>query len=130
MARILIVDDEESILALLRRLFTLHGHEVDTAADGAQAVDLVQKKKYELMLIDHYMPNMTGVEAVALIRSSDKFNDMKILMVTQASVTKEVDEAYQAGVDGYVVKPFEMDRLLEKVQETLRGGGRKPHEDA
>lgn len=119
MARILIVDDEESIRDLVKRLLSLHGHSVETAVNGVEAVDRLQKQKYDLMIIDRYMPKMSGVDAVALIRTSPKFKDLKILMVTMTSTTKDVDEAFDAGVDGYVVKPFDMNKLLEKVNLTL-----------
>ncbi|HEX4047626.1 MAG TPA: response regulator [Elusimicrobiota bacterium] len=119
MARILAVDDEEPILLIVKRLLTLHGYAVDTAADGAAAVDQLQKKHYDLMIIDLVMPRMSGLDAVAIVRSSPKFKSLKILMVTHTSVTKDVDAAYHAGIDGYVVKPFDIQQLLEKIERTL-----------
>jgi DNA-binding response OmpR family regulator len=119
MARVLVVDDEEQVRAVLLRLLKLHGHVVETASDGAEALDKLEKKPYDLMIIDRNMPRLTGIEAVAMIRSSAKLAGMKILMVTQASVTKEVDQAFEAGVDGYVVKPFDFDRLAAKIEKTL-----------
>ena len=119
MAKILVVDDEEPIRALVKRLLSLHGHAVDTADDGAAAVDQLQKKRYDLMIIDHFMPKMSGIDAVAVIRSSPAFRDLKILMVTLTSVTKDIDEAFEAGIDGYVIKPFNMNQILEKVEKTL-----------
>jgi CheY-like chemotaxis protein len=121
MARILVVDDEEPVRALLKRLLALHGHAVDTAEDGAQAVDQVQKKSYDLLIIDRHMPNMSGVDAVAILRTSPRFKSLKILMATQDSVIGSVDQAFEAGVDGYVVKPFDMKKLLAKVDRTLAG---------
>ena len=119
MARILVVDDEETVRAVVKRLLTLHDHSVDTAADGAEAIDRLQKRRYDLMIIDRNMPRMSGVEAVAVIRTSPRFKDLKILMVTQESTTKTIDEAYERGVDGYVVKPFDMNKLLQKVKLAL-----------
>jgi CheY-like chemotaxis protein len=119
MARILVVDDEESIREVVRRLLSLHGHTVETAVNGAEALDRLQNRKYDLMIIDRFMPKMSGVDAVAVLRTSPKFKDLKILMVTMTSTTKDVDEAFDAGVDGYVVKPFDMNKLLEKVNLTL-----------
>jgi len=120
MARILVVDDEEQIRTLLRKLFSLHGHTVDAAANGEEAIDQVQKQSYDLMLIDRFMPIMTGIDAVSVIRSSPKFKDLKILMVTSAERIEDIDTAYKAGVDGYVIKPFDINRLLEKVDQTLK----------
>jgi two-component system chemotaxis response regulator CheY len=122
MAKILVVDDEEAIRALMKRLLSLHGHDVDTADDGAAAVDQLQKKHYDLMLIDHFMPVMSGLKAVSVVRSTPKFKDLKILMVTLASYTKDVDEAFEAGIDGYVVKPFNMKQIMDKIELTLLKG--------
>lgn len=119
MARILIVDDEEAIRDLVKRLLSLHGHSVDTASDGTEVVDQLQKKHYDLMIIDRSMPKMSGTDAVTLIRSSPKFKGLKILMVTLTSLNKDIDAAFEAGIDGYVIKPFDMNRLLEKVESTL-----------
>jgi DNA-binding response OmpR family regulator len=120
MASLLVVDDEEQIRTLLRKLFSLHGYAVETASDGDVAIDMVQKKPFDLMLIDRMMPKMSGIDAVSVIRSSPKFKTMKILMVTSAELIEEIDEAYKAGVDGYVIKPFDINRLLDKVAETLK----------
>lgn len=120
MARILVVDDEEPIRELVKRLLSMHGHTVTTAADGTEAVDLIQNGRYDLMLIDRAMPKMSGIDAVTLIRTSPKYKDLKILMVTLTSLNKDIDEAFEAGIDGYVVKPFDLNRLLEKVEDTLR----------
>lgn len=119
MARILAVDDEEPIRILVKRLLTLHGHTVDTADDGAAAVDQLQKKHYDLLIIDRFMPKMSGIDAVSMIRSSPKFNTLKILMVTNTSFTKDIDAAFESGIDGYVIKPFDMNKFLEKVEYTL-----------
>src|SRR5689334_9076845 len=121
MVRILVVDDEESVRAVAQRLLTLHGYAVDSAEDGLAAIDQLQRASYDLLIIDRIMPKMSGLEAIALIRTSPSFKNLKILMVTHASVTKEVDEAFEAGADGYVVKPYDMEKLLAKVRAILEG---------
>lgn len=119
MARILVVDDDEGVRSVVHRLLTVHDHHVDTANDGAAGVDQLQKASYDLLLIDRNMPKLSGPEAVSIIRSSPKFDRMKILMMTVASLTKEVDDAFKRGIDDYIVKPFEMEQLLEKVRKML-----------
>lgn len=121
MARILVVDDEASIREIARKLLTLHGHTADTAADGAQAIDMLEKSTYDLMLLDHFMPKIAGIQVVEIVRTSPKFKKLKILMLTSMSVTKDVDEAFEAGIDGYIIKPFTMKQLIEKVEKTLQG---------
>lgn len=120
MSRILVVDDEEAVRALLKRLLSLHSYTVDTAVDGADAVDQLQKRTYDLLIIDRNMPKMSGVDAVAILRTCPRFNALKILMLTHDSITRDIDEAFEKGVDGYIVKPFEMNKLLMKIERTLK----------
>jgi CheY-like chemotaxis protein len=119
MARILVVDDEEGVRALLKRLLGLHNHAVDTVNDGAEAIDQLQRKHYDLMIIDHRMPKITGPEALAVIRSSDKLKTLRVLMLTGVSLIKDVDEAFEMGILGYLIKPINVKKLLEKVEGSL-----------
>jgi DNA-binding response OmpR family regulator len=121
MARILVVDDEVSIREIGRKLLALHGHTVDTAADGEEAIDQLERKTYDLLILDNYMPKLSGVQVSGIIRTIPKFKKMKIMMLTSMSVTKDVDEAFEAGIDGYITKPFSMKHLIEKVERTLLG---------
>lgn len=121
MARILIVDDEASIRDIASKLLSMHGHTIATAADGAMAIDMLGKETYDLMLLDHFMPNISGIQVVSIVRTSPKFKKLKILMLTSMSVTKDVEEAFEAGIDGYIIKPFTMKHLIEKVEKTLQG---------
>ena len=124
MASILIVDDEESIRELLQEALSSGGHEFHFAANGAQAFEVLRKKRVDLALIDRNMPGMSGIEVVQLIRLNPKTSSLKILMCTGASMTKEIDEALAAGADGYVLKPFNFDLLLAKVAKALAAPSR------
>ena len=122
MARILVVDDDEQIRSIVKRLLKLNGHEIELAIDGAQALDRLQAEAFDLMIIDNKMPNMSGVETVGIARTSPKHKALKILMFTGATVTGEVDEAFAAGIDGCIPKPFAAPRMMAKIEETLRAG--------
>jgi CheY-like chemotaxis protein len=119
MARILIVDDEESIRELIKEVLSSGDHEFHLAADGAQAFDVLRKKGVDLAIVDRNMPGMTGIEVVQLIRQNPKTSKVKVLMCTGASVTKEIDEAFAAGADDYVLKPLNFAQLLAKVAKAL-----------
>jgi CheY-like chemotaxis protein len=118
-SKVLIVDDDVSVCALLKRLLALHGYAADAVSDGGEAIDRLQSQHYDLMIIDRGMPNISGPEAVAIIRSSPRFRDLKIVMFTGASLTKEVDEAFGLGIDGYLLKPVNVGRLLHTVSSAL-----------
>jgi len=118
-ASILIVDDEESIRDLIKEILSSGKHEFHLAADGKQAFDVLRKKRVDLAIVDRNMPGMTGIEVVQLIRLNPKTAAMKILMCTGASITKEIDEAFSAGADDYVLKPLNFAQLIDKVAKTL-----------
>lgn len=125
--RILVVDDEAPVRLMLTKLLTLHGYSVETADDGAQAIDRLQEGRCDLMILDRYMPVMDGLTAASIVRSSAKFDGVRILMLTGDSVTKDVDASFDAGIDGYIVKPFVMKHLLEKIARILlRGASPRP----
>jgi CheY-like chemotaxis protein len=125
-ASILIVDDEESIRDLLKEVLSSQDHRIHLAADGKQAFEIIRKKSVDLAIVDRNMPGMTGIEVVQLIRQNPKTASMKVLMCTGASVTKEIDEAFSAGADDYVLKPLNFAQLLDKVARTLAAPPRAP----
>lgn len=119
MAHILIVDDEESIRELIRMVLETNGHTFDLAADGSEALERLRKAKYDLVIMDRNMPKMTGVQALTVLRTNPAFKDLKVLMCTSASVAKEVDEAFQAGANDYILKPLNLQLLASKVSKAL-----------
>ncbi|MBI4423231.1 MAG: response regulator [Elusimicrobia bacterium] len=121
MARILVVDDEMGIRSLLQEILTSQGHQVETACDGREAVQLARKNSYQLLIMDRNMPIMTGIEALHLLRADAKLHGLKILMCTSASVVREIEEAFKAGADDYLIKPLNLRAVLEKVQTILNG---------
>lgn len=119
MARVLIVDDEEYIRDLIKEVLTPQGHEFDLADGGAAAFEILRKKTVDLAIVDRNMPGMSGIEIVQLIRQNPKTKGIKVLMCTGSSVTKEIDEAFAAGADDYVLKPLSFAALLDKVAKAL-----------
>ncbi len=119
MASILIVDDEESIRDLIKEILSPGGHKLHLAADGKQAFEILRKMRVDLAIVDRNMPGMTGIEVVSLIRLDPKTSTVKVLMCTGSSVTKEIDEAFAAGADDYVLKPLNFAQLTAKVAKAL-----------
>jgi DNA-binding response OmpR family regulator len=119
MGRILVVDDDNSVRDLLKEILEMNGHLVDMAENGKMALDLIKRNPYELVIMDRNMPMLDGVQTVTIIRTNPNLSGMKIIMCTSASVVKEVDEAFKAGANDYVVKPIEIAKLLAKVSKHL-----------
>ena len=115
----LIVDDEASIRALIKEVLEMDGHSCAEAEDGTQALEMIRSGSYKLVIMDRHMPKMTGLQAVELLRANPKFCDLKLLMCTSASIVKEVEEAFTAGANDYVLKPLNLKQLTGKVRQLV-----------
>lgn len=116
--RILAVDDEPDLRALLRILLTNKGYEVLEAASGIEAVDAVRREpRIDLVIMDIMMPGLSGVEACAEIR---EFSAVPMLFLTAKSQLTDKAEAYASGGDDYLAKPFAQSELMMKVESLTR----------
>ncbi len=121
MARILVVDDVKFISQMLAGIFEGHGHLVKVATNGTEALSVARSFSPELILMDVAMPDLDGVEVARTLRSEPATNHIPIMMVTSRNDSETLVRAQQAGVDDYILKPFETPRLLEKATELLGG---------
>jgi CheY-like chemotaxis protein len=113
------VDDESIIRDIITDLLLSGNHEFHLADGGTQALEVLRKKKIDLVIVDRNMPGMSGIDLVKLIRQNPKTATVKILMCTGSSVTREVDEAFNAGADDYILKPLNYAQLIGKVAKAL-----------
>ena len=115
-AKVLVADDSSTMRKIIiRSLKAIGAPDAVEAKDGAEAVALFEKGKFDLVLTDWNMPNKTGLEVIREIRSKDA--DVPIIMVTTEAEKRRVVDAIQAGVSDYLVKPFDADALREKVNK-------------
>lgn len=119
--KVLIVDDEPNILLSVEFLMQREGHEVVTARDGQEAVELLAAAKPDLMILDVMMPRKNGFEVCNEVRADPGFADMPILMLTAKGREAEVKKGESLGADAYVTKPFSTHELVVKVQALLDG---------
>jgi DNA-binding response OmpR family regulator len=122
MACILVVDDDFVVLNFIQDVLAADGHTVDIASDGDDAVAAARKKPYDLVILDRNMPRTDGIAALTIMRRDAKLKNLKVIMCTSSSVTKEVDEAFSAGANGYILKPINLQALLTKVHNMLGQG--------
>jgi two-component system, OmpR family, response regulator MprA len=116
--RILVVDDDRAVRESLRRSLQFNGYDVDTAADGADALARVPTTNPDALVIDVMMPRLDGLETTRALRSAG--NDVPILVLTaRDSVTDRV-AGLDAGADDYLTKPFALDELLARLRALLR----------
>lgn len=120
--KILVVDDYATMRRIVRNLLTQIGFsDVDEAADGASALQKLRETKFGLVISDWNMEPMTGLQLLKEIRADAKLKDMPFIMVTAESKTENVIAAKQAGVNNYIVKPFNAETLKQKIQSVLGG---------
>jgi two-component system KDP operon response regulator KdpE len=115
--RILVVDDEPQLRRALRSTLSALGFVVADADSGGMALEVLRSERFDLILLDVNMPGISGVETCRAIRS---WSDVCILMVTVRNRTVDKVEALDAGADGYITKPFDINELLARVRATLR----------
>lgn len=116
-ARVLVVDDEETIRDLLSKTLALADYEVDLAPDGRTAVDRMRIISYDLLITDLRMP---GVDGLAVIREARRLKaDIPVIIVTGYSSEASAIEAINLGVQGYLTKPFRVPRVLAAAAKAL-----------
>jgi putative two-component system response regulator len=116
--RILIVDDEETIRLALRKFLRSRGYEVEIAGSGDQALQLLGKDSFALMLCDVRMPGMSGVQIVPLAREKDQ--DLAIIMLTAVNDAATATEVLSSGASDYLMKPVELADLQQAVDRALQ----------
>lgn len=118
-ARILVVDDTESIRRLIRVNLEIEGYDVVEAVDGQQCLDLVGEARPDLVTVDVVMPRLDGFAAAAALRSDPRTASLAIVMVTTQAQPADRRRAEEIGVDAYVTKPFEPAVLIATIRDVL-----------
>lgn len=114
--KLLIVDDSRAMRSIIRRIAETLGHQTVEAANGLEALDLLQSDpEIGLGLVDWNMPTMDGMGLVRAVRMDERFTGLSLLMVTSETELDKVAEAMEAGADEYLMKPFNADELAMKI---------------
>ena len=117
---ILIVDDYKTMLRIIRNLLkTLGFNNVDEATDGSMALQKLRDKEYGLVISDWNMEPMTGIQLLREVRADSKLKSLPFIMITAESKTENVVAAKEAGVNNYIVKPFNAATLKTKLSSVL-----------
>jgi two-component system, OmpR family, phosphate regulon response regulator PhoB len=120
-ARILVVEDEVEIAENLAALLNARGHSCGVCSDSTEALARCRKEQPQLVLLDVMMPRLSGLDLCRLLRADPKTAKLKIVMVTGLGRMGDVEEAFRAGADDYLIKPFDADRLFKKIEKVLAG---------
>ncbi len=117
MANLLIVDDEQSYRQLLSLVFQSEGHIVQTAASGQEAIEILQKDPFQVLISDVRLPDMDGIQVLRLAREAQP--DLGIVMITAFATVEIAREAFKLGADDFVQKPFDIEELKAIVRKVL-----------
>lgn len=119
MADILVIDDSSTVSITLEWMLRNHGHRVSTARDGLSALNALQINHPDLVLLDIRMPHIDGIELCALIRTSRNYAGLPIIMLSGLSNAKDIERAFNAGANDYLVKPVDDATLIAAIDRHL-----------
>ena len=117
--RILIADDEPSIVTAVEFLLTREGFEVEVARDGAEARERIESWRPDLVVLDVMMPQKSGYEVCRHIRERDDWRQIKVIMLSAKGRDTEVAKGMAMGADAYVTKPFSTRDLMARIRTLL-----------
>lgn len=123
---LLLADDNEDMRLMLRELFRASGHEVSMAADGVEALASIAAREPDLVILDHSMPNMSGLEVCRRLKQNPFTSRVPVMMLTAQSGVESKVEGFAAGADDYIAKPFSPRELVARVRGILRRTVRTP----
>ena len=116
--KVLVVDDFSTMRRIVKNILRQLGfNNIVEADDGTTAVGILEREKVDLIISDWNMPQMTGIELLRHVRSTDEIKDTPFLMVTAEAQQENIIEAVKAKVSNYIVKPFTADTLNEKIEK-------------
>lgn len=123
MGRILVIDDDPMIRSLLSKYFTVKGHQVIEAEDGAHGIGLARKGRPDVVILDMDMPVLDGYSTLRILRHSDNIPQVPVVVLTAKTDAVLRNDCEDAGCTDYITKPFDMDHLNQTVDASLKAGG-------
>src|SRR5690606_25727475 len=123
MARILVAEDERDIRELINFTLMFAGHTVTLAANGAEAVELVEQANPQLIMMDVRMPKMTGYEACKQIKTMEAYKNIPVIFLSAKGQDEEIQSGLDAGATAYILKPSSPEDLTRRVNEILQQSG-------
>jgi two-component system chemotaxis response regulator CheY len=119
---ILVVDDFSTMRRIIKNILRQLGYiNILEADDGTSAMEVLRSEKGDFIISDWNMPQMTGIELLTAVRTSEEWEDMPFLMVTAEGQKENVIEAVKNRVNNYIVKPFTPETLMEKINKIFEG---------
>jgi len=118
-SKVLIVDDDDLNREIMEAFLSLNGYYVLIAGNGARAIELSQAEQPDIIVLDLRLPDMSGLKVIEVLRNNTGTKEIPILMITGMSDPKIRQQALQAGVNGYMQRPFDGDDFVSEVDALL-----------
>ena len=118
-SRLLVVDDDANNRDMLSRRLARRGYDVEVAENGQKALDKINAAQFDLVLLDHMMPGMTGLDLLRLLRGTYSQNELPVIMVTAVDQSQSIVDALDQGANDYVVKPIDMPVVAARIEAQL-----------
>jgi CheY-like chemotaxis protein len=119
MKKILVIEDNPEIRDNTTEVLELHDYEVINAPDGRVGIDMMEQNEVDLILCDIVMPNMTGYDVLHAATHNEKTKDLPFIFMSASVEAKEIQEAQSRGIKYFITKPFQVEKLLDTVEEAL-----------
>ncbi len=118
--KILVIDDEEHILELLKFNLELSGFDVCVSTEANQTIELIGREKPDLLLLDWMLPKISGVDILKKIRQDEDIYDLPVIMLTAKNMEDDKIQGLNVGADDYITKPFSIKELMARINTVLR----------
>ncbi|MFC2116473.1 PleD family two-component system response regulator [Bacteroidota bacterium] len=119
MKKILIVDDSNTNIVLLEAILDSRGYQIQTAFNVAEAYNMLEKDRPELILLDLLMPKISGYEFLDQLKQNEETRDIPVIIVSAVSDAMNIQKTFDLGALDYIEKPVDIKALLNKVEKTL-----------
>ncbi|OGC05222.1 two-component system response regulator [candidate division WOR-1 bacterium RIFOXYA12_FULL_43_27] len=119
--KILLVDDEPELVEMVKMRLAANGFEVITAGDGVEGLEKARSEKPDLIILDLMLPKMNGYEVCRLLKFEEKTGKIPIILFSARAQESDKATGKDVGADAYIVKPFEPQALIAKINELLKG---------
>lgn len=117
--RVFIADDDQAILASLKKMLELSGFQVETGLQAREIIPKVKLFKPHLILLDLLMPHLGGFEICEMLNSDQETQGIPVIIVSSLAGYTDIKKAYKLGVIGYVNKPYDFKKLLEEINKAI-----------
>jgi CheY-like chemotaxis protein len=117
--KLLLVDDDERNIFALSAYLKAKKFQVDSARDGRECLDKLNKNKYDVILLDMMMPVMDGFETLRVMRADIELKNNKVIALTALAMKGDMERCLEAGANDYCTKPVDIDKLIQKINTLL-----------